>query len=111
VLPVVAERLAPLTRAGLMERCEALGLPFAPIARPVELFDDPHLNAAGGLLPITLPNGVTTKLPNIPLAIDGERPALRRDLPTPGQHGAEIARELGYGEAEIAAMQAAGMLV
>ena len=111
VLPVIAHRLAPLTRAELMARLEALGLPFAPIARPVELFDDPHLNAAGGLLPVTLVDGSTTKLPNIPLAIDGKRPELRRDLPKPGQHGAEIARDLGYSEAEITAMQKAGMLV
>lgn len=111
VLPLIAARLAPLTRAGLMARLEQLGLPFAPIARPVELFDDPHLNQSGGLLPVTLPGGTETKLPNIPLSIDGERPGLRHDLPAPGQHGAEIARELGYGEAEIARMRAAGMLV
>ncbi len=111
VIPLIAERLAGLTRDALMQRCEALGLPFAPIARPVELFDDPHLNANGGLLPVTLDNGVVAKLPNIPLAIDGQRPPLRRDLPRVGQHGAEIARELGLTEPQIAAMQAAGALI
>ena len=54
-----------------MEKCEALGLPYAPIARPVELFDDPHLNASGGLVPVTLPDGRRTKLPALPLALDG----------------------------------------
>ncbi len=111
VLPKIAEKLAPLTCASLMAKCEELGLPFAPISRPVELFDDPHLNAQGGLLPVTLPDGRVTKLPNIPLAIDGERPELRRDLPNIGEHGAEIARELGLSEAEITEMQAAGALV
>ena len=111
VIPMIATHLAPLTKSGLMEKCETLGLPFAPIARPVELFDDPHLNADGGLLPVTLPDGSVTKLPNIPLAIDGQRPVLRHDLPEIGQHGAEIARELGVSEAEIAAMQAAGTLI
>ena len=111
VLPIVAEKLAPLTRAALMDRLEKLGLPFAPIARPVELFDDPHLNQSGGLLPVTLAGGTTTRLPNIPLSIDGERPGLRRDLPKPGEHGAEIARELGYSEEQIAEMKARGMLV
>jgi crotonobetainyl-CoA:carnitine CoA-transferase CaiB-like acyl-CoA transferase len=111
VLPLVAAKLAPLTRAALMARLEQLGLPFAPIARPVELFDDPHLNQSGGLLPVTLADGTMTKLPNIPLSIDGERPSLRRDLPRPGEHGAEIARELGLTDAQIAAMQAAGILI
>jgi crotonobetainyl-CoA:carnitine CoA-transferase CaiB-like acyl-CoA transferase len=111
ILPIVAEALAGLTRAALMERLEALGLPFAPIARPVELFDDPHLNGSGGLLPVTLADGTRTKLPNLPLSIDGVRPGLRHDLPDIGQHGAEIARELGYSEADIAALKAAGALV
>jgi len=86
-------------------------MPFAPIARPVELFDDPHLNANGGLLPVTLADGRKTKLPNIPLSIDGERPSLRRDLPKVGEHDDEIARELGYSEAEIAALRSKRIIV
>jgi crotonobetainyl-CoA:carnitine CoA-transferase CaiB-like acyl-CoA transferase len=94
-----------------MARCEALGLPYAPIAKPADLFDDPHLNASGGLVPTTLADGRQTKLPALPLAFDGERPGLRRDLPAVGQHDAEIGLELGYGAAEIARMRAAGTLV
>lgn len=107
----IAEALRRWTKTDLMERCEALGLPYAPIARPVELFDDPHLNASGGLLETTLADGRKAKLPALPLALDQARPGLRRDLPGPGEHGVEIARELGYGEDEIARMRAAGVLV
>jgi crotonobetainyl-CoA:carnitine CoA-transferase CaiB-like acyl-CoA transferase len=110
-LPVIAAAFRGFTRAELMARCEALGLPFAPISRPAELFDDPHLNGSGGLVPVTLPDGRETKLPALPLSLDGERPGRRRDLPKCGEHGAEIARELGYSEAEIAAMRGAGTLV
>jgi crotonobetainyl-CoA:carnitine CoA-transferase CaiB-like acyl-CoA transferase len=94
VLPHVRAALATYSRAELMAKCEGLGLPFAPITRPVELFDDPHLNASGGLVPVTLPNGVASKLPALPLAFDGARPAQRRGLPTVGEHNAEIAAEL-----------------
>ena len=94
-----------------MARCEALGLPYAPISRPAELFDDPHLNGSGGLVEVTLPDGRVTKLPALPLSLDGERPGRRLDLPRCGEHGAEIARELGYSEVEISGMQAAGVLV
>jgi crotonobetainyl-CoA:carnitine CoA-transferase CaiB-like acyl-CoA transferase len=110
-LPVIAETFRRFTRADLAERCESLGLPFAPIGRPAELFDDPHLNESGGLVPVTLPDGRGTKLPALPLALDGERLPLRRDLPSPGGSDVEIARELGYDEAEIARLQAAGIIV
>ncbi len=110
-LPRAAAALRGYTRAALMAKCDALGLPYAPIVRPIELFDDPHLNASGGLLAMTLPGGLRTKLPGLPLALDGERPPLRRDPPEVGQHGAELAAELGYGPAEVAALQASGALV
>ncbi len=58
ILPMVAEIFAGMSKQELMDKCEALGLPFAPIAKPEDLFDDPHLNAAGGLAPVTLGNGV-----------------------------------------------------
>jgi crotonobetainyl-CoA:carnitine CoA-transferase CaiB-like acyl-CoA transferase len=110
-IPLVAEVFRKHTRGELMAKCEALGLPFAPIARPIELFDDPHLNASGGLLRVTLPDGQVTKLPALPLSLDGERLKLRHDLPKPGEHGAAIAAELGYTEADIASLRAAGALV
>ena len=109
-LPLVSAALALYTRAGLIEKCEALGLPYAPIARPIEMFDDPHLNASGGLVPVTLPDGRVTRLPALPLSLDGKRLPLRRDLPGAGEHGAEIARELGYDEATIARLKASGAL-
>jgi crotonobetainyl-CoA:carnitine CoA-transferase CaiB-like acyl-CoA transferase len=91
----VRAALLGYTRAELMAKCERLGLPFAPITRPAELFDDPHLNASGGLVPVTLPNGAASKLPALPLSFDGARLAQRRGLPTGGEHNAEIAAELG----------------
>ena len=111
VVPLVGEWLKDLTKNELMTRFEELGLPFAPIARPAELFDDPQLNVPGGLLPVTLADGRVTKLPNIPLSIDGERPELRRDLPRVGEHSAEIAAEIGYSTEEVAALQAAKIIL
>ena len=94
VLPIVGAAFAQLDQPTLMARLEALGLPYAPIAEPLDLFNDPHLAEPGALLPITLPDGRTVPLPNLPLALDGARPALRRDVPTPGQHTAELTTEL-----------------
>lgn len=94
VLPVVAAAFAQLDQPALMARLDALGLPYAPIATPTDLFTDPHLAEPGALLPITLPDGRTLPLPNLPLAMNGARPALRHDVPAPGQHTQELTTEL-----------------
>ncbi len=109
-IPVITSALGRYTKAELTAKVAALGLPFAPIGRPAELFDDPHLNAGGGLVPLTLPDGRQVKLPALPVAFDGERPGLRRDLAKPGQDNAEIAAALGYGAEEVAALRAKGVL-
>ena len=111
VLPIVAAAFRAHTRAELMARCEKLGLPYAAITRPIELFDDPHLKGSGGLVPITLPDGRATALPALPLVLDGARPGLRRDLPGIGEHGGEIAAELGYSEAAVEGLRKAGTLI
>jgi crotonobetainyl-CoA:carnitine CoA-transferase CaiB-like acyl-CoA transferase len=36
---------------------ERAGLPFAPIRKPEDLYDDPHLQATGGLAEVVLPDG------------------------------------------------------
>ena len=109
-LPRVAEALRVYDRATLMARCEELGLPFAPIGKPNDLFDDPHLLGSGGLLEVSLPDGRTTRLPALPLALDGARLGVRLDVPEVGANGAEVARGLGYSEAEIARLREAGAL-
>ena len=95
VIPMVAGALGAFEQAALMERCEHLGLPFAPIAKPADLFEDPHLLASGGLVPVTLPDGRSIALPALPISLDGERLAQRYDLPWAGQHTAEILGGIG----------------
>ncbi len=119
-MPRIAALFATLPKAELMARVEALGLPFAPIAKPADLFTDPHLQASGGLLPTELtgaqgaPGGVPAQavagLPALPVSVDGNRLGLRRQPPRAGEHGVEVAREAGLSEAEIVALIAAGAL-
>ncbi|MDP3415848.1 CaiB/BaiF CoA-transferase family protein [Falsiroseomonas sp.] len=109
-IPRIAQALLAYTKPDLMAKCEALGLPFAPIGKPADLFEDPHLLGSGGLVPLTLPDGQPIDLPALPVSIDGARPGGTGDLRAPGADGAAIAAELGYSEAEIAALRASGAL-
>jgi crotonobetainyl-CoA:carnitine CoA-transferase CaiB-like acyl-CoA transferase len=101
ILPIVAGLFGGMTKQELMDKCESLGLPFAPIAKPDDLFDDPHLNASGGLTPITLPDGTKTKVPNLPIEMDGMRFGTRLDLPRVGEHTRELLASLGYREDDV----------
>ena len=78
--------------------CERVGLPFAPILRPDQLFDDPHVNHKGATVEVTLSNGVRTQVPTLPFEYGGTRLGLYRDLPQIGEHNDAIARELGYSD-------------
>jgi crotonobetainyl-CoA:carnitine CoA-transferase CaiB-like acyl-CoA transferase len=106
LMPVLRERLIAWRAAELAALFERVGLPFAPIRKPEELYDDEHLLATGGLADITLPDGeragqsVGTAL--FPFTMGGQRLGVRLQPPTRGQHSAELLAELGYDEAQVA---------
>jgi crotonobetainyl-CoA:carnitine CoA-transferase CaiB-like acyl-CoA transferase len=110
LLPQLRERLATWSAAELAAIFEQRGLPFAPIRKPEELFDDPHLLATGGLADVRLSDGPragqTAKATLFPITMAGERLGVRMDPPTMGEHTAELLRGLGYTDTDVAALQA-----
>ncbi|WP_109808881.1 CaiB/BaiF CoA transferase family protein [Sphingosinithalassobacter portus] len=90
ILPVLRALFAEMTRDELVARLGKIGLPFAPIVRPQDLLDDPHLQAEGGLVEVTLEDGSKARLPALPIEIDGARMGLRHDLPKAGEDGADV---------------------
>jgi crotonobetainyl-CoA:carnitine CoA-transferase CaiB-like acyl-CoA transferase len=111
MLPEVRARFAQMSKAELMRACERAGLPYAPIVRPDELFDDPHLNASGGFTEITLADGRKVKTPKLPFEMDGRRFGAELDVPVAGSHTRALLAELGFAEADIERLIAAGVIV
>ena len=81
------------------------------MARPEDLFDDPHLNSGGKLVDAVLASGAHTKLPALPLELDGAALGLRRQAPRLGEHTAELLAEAEVSEAEILELAKEGVIV
>ena len=109
LMPVLRERLATRTAAELADIFERHGLPFAPIRKPEELFDDPHLLATGGLADVRLTDGPrageTAKATLAPLTLGGQRLGVRLHPPRMGEHTAEVLQGLGFTDGDIAGMR------
>ncbi len=105
LLPTLRSRLALRSAQELADLFERAGLPFAPISKPEDLFEDPHLLRTGGLADISLPDGpragkhVKTAL--LPITMDGGRLPVRRDPPRLGQHTRELLAGIGVSAVRI----------
>lgn len=106
LLPDLRQRLAAYSAAHLAEVFEAHQLPYAPISKPEQLLDDPHLLATGGLADVVLSDGekagATAKVALLPIRMDGQRLGVRQNPPHKGEHTVAVLQSLGYSSEEIA---------
>jgi crotonobetainyl-CoA:carnitine CoA-transferase CaiB-like acyl-CoA transferase len=108
LLAELGKRLIEYSAAELSRRFEVAGLPFAPIMKPEQLLDDPHLTATGGLADITLTDGERAGQPVkatlFPFTLDGQRPGVRLNPPKRGEHTRQVLAAIGMPEREIGAL-------
>ena len=114
LLATLRERLADRSAAELAACFEKAGLPFAPINRPEDLYDDPHLQATGGLADVVLPDGEragqAVKTTLFPITLAGHRLGVRLQPPRFGEHTDELLQGLGYAPAEIDDLKARALV-
>ena len=114
LLAALRERLATRSANELAELFERAGLPYAPIRKPEDLYDDPHLQATGGLADVVLPDGDkagrTVKTTLFPITMDGQRLPVRLQPPRLGAHTQALLAGLGYGGDEIEALRGSAIV-
>jgi crotonobetainyl-CoA:carnitine CoA-transferase CaiB-like acyl-CoA transferase len=105
LLKTLRERLAHRRADEIAAAMEQAGLPFAPIRKPEDLLDDPHLLATGGLADVVLPDGEkagqTVKTTLFPITMAGQRLGVRMDPPKLGEHTEALLHSIGLADNEI----------
>jgi crotonobetainyl-CoA:carnitine CoA-transferase CaiB-like acyl-CoA transferase len=111
VMPIVTEKFSAETFENLVAKLERLKIPFGPLAKPGDLFEDPHLTAGGRLDEVRLSADKVAKLPMIPLDMGGRKPRVRRQPPVMGADSRAVLVEAGYSAAQIDELIAQGVVV
>ena len=110
LIPELERRIGGFTKTELIRMAEKANIPFSPVAKPEELFDDPQLNEGGSLVETDLPSGIKTKLPQIPIRIGSYDFNLRHNPPAVGEGSREILKTIGLSEKEVDELEESGVI-
>lgn len=111
LLPEVRKAVIRYTSAELQKKLEEASVPYAPLRRPDQLLDDPHLKEIGQLLPVPMDGGRIGNLPKLPFVSSDFDFSIRHPPPNLGENTREVLAEAGLEEAEIDALIASKAVV
>jgi crotonobetainyl-CoA:carnitine CoA-transferase CaiB-like acyl-CoA transferase len=110
LVALLEERLRTEDTATWNARLSAAGVPAAPVADVRDVAESRQTAALGILQRLEHPRISGLTLPALPLSFDGERALHPSAPPDVGEHSAEVLREAGYTDDEIAALAAEGVI-
>ncbi len=105
LIPLLQARIAEQPTADLLTRLRGAGVPVSPVNDLADVAAEPQLRATGILQELA-----GRELVSPPFSADGERLRYGSAPPLLGEHTAEVLREAGYRDEEIAELAAAGVV-
>ncbi|HEV7664762.1 MAG TPA: CoA transferase [Chloroflexota bacterium] len=103
---LIEDRLARLTMAEVISRLEAAEVPVGPVYDLAQVFADPQSQHLQMALPTPHPKVPDLQTTGFPFRLSETSPEVRCPPPLLGEHTAEVLREVGYSDEEIAALGA-----
>jgi len=110
ILEVVRPWVAQRPVAEILKMLDGIDVPCAKVQRIDEVLADPQIQARGMVVEQEHPVLGSIRLPNLPFRMSGCDTSITQVAPELGEHNAEIAASLGFDAAQIAEMQADGVL-
>ncbi|MBT9550118.1 MAG: CoA transferase [Hydrogenophaga sp.] len=110
ILSVVKAWVASRPVAEVLALLDGIDVPSAKVQRIDEVINDPQIQARGMIQEQDHPRFGKLRLPNLPFRFSDCDTTIHQVAPDLGEHNAEVATSLGYSAADIATLQADGVL-
>jgi crotonobetainyl-CoA:carnitine CoA-transferase CaiB-like acyl-CoA transferase len=110
ILEVVKHWVGAHPVAQILAWLDEIDIPSAKVQRIDEVIADPQIKARNMVVEQEHPRYGTLRMPNLPFRFSDCDTTIHQVAPDLGQHNAQVAADLGFSPAEIAEMQADGVL-
>ena len=110
LVPLLATLMTQRTKRDWLSALEAAKVPCGAINNLAEVFADPQVNARGMTVAVDHPLAGSLRLVASPMKLSATPVQYRRAPPLLGEHTDEVLRDLGWSDAQRAALRAHGVI-